>query len=129
MMRQIAVLLLLAVCLAGCGQTQAVREEEAVNAIIKLGGTVTRDKNLPGRPVVGVDLGSTEITDFDLRHLKEFSCLQVVYLSYTSITDTSLEKLKALKGLRALVLVCTRITDAGMEDLRQALPRTAVYGP
>ena len=72
MMRIIVLLMTLAVFLTGCGQEQAAREEKAVNAILKLGGAVTRDEKLPGRPVVGVDLYDTKITDYDLilqRHI------------------------------------------------------------
>jgi hypothetical protein len=58
MMRQIALLLSLAVGLAGCGQTQADPKEKAVSAILKLGGEVERDEKLSGRPVVKVDLGA-----------------------------------------------------------------------
>jgi hypothetical protein len=71
MMRHIALLLSLAVCLAGCGQKQADREEKAVSAIIKLGGKGMRDEKLPGRPVVGLNLSDTQITDAGLRDLKQ----------------------------------------------------------
>jgi len=116
MMRQITLLLLLAVCLAGCGQKQAVREEkvvkkqadqeeEAVSAILKLGGKVERDETLPGRPIVEVDLSKTKVTDSDLKDLKE------------------------LKDLQRLNLSGTHITDAGLKDLKQALPTTDISGP
>jgi hypothetical protein len=105
MMRPIALLLSLAVCLAGCGQSQAVREERAVNAILKLGGSVNREEQLPGRPVYKVDFTASRITDAGLKELKE------------------------LKGLKTLHLAGTQITDAGMKDLKQALPNTRIYGP
>jgi uncharacterized protein YceK len=69
MMRQIALLLSLAVCLAGCGQKQADREEGAVNAFLKLGGRVARDEKLPGRPVARIDLSRTKVMDSDLKDL------------------------------------------------------------
>ena len=40
-----------------------------------------------------------------------------------------LKDLKELKGLQRLVLSSTKITDAGLKDLKQALPKTAIYGP
>ena len=105
MMRQIALLLSLAVSVAAFGQEPADQEEKAVNAILKLGGKVTRDEKLPGRPVVGVDLRDTNIADADLKELKE------------------------LKSLQKLVLSGTQITDAGLKDLKQALPKTKIEGP
>jgi internalin A len=153
MMHVTTFLLSLAVCLAGCGQTQADREEAAVNAILKLGGEVTKDEKLPGRPVVHVQLsgagvtdsdlknlkelkdlwwlrlGSTQITDAGLKELKEFKGLQYLDLFCTQITDVGLKDLKELKGLQTLILILTQITDAGLKDLKQALPTTDIIGP
>ena len=153
MMRLIGLLLSLAVCLAGCGQTQAVREERAVNAILKLGGNVERDEKLPGRPVVGVNLDLTKATDSDLKDLKELTALKALNLWGTQITDAGLKELKQLKGLQELGLCGTQITDAGLKelkdltglqllrlnnteitdagvkDLKQALPETEISGP
>ena len=129
MLRHIVLLVLLAVCLTGCGQTQAVREERAVNAILKLDGKVTRDETLPGRPVVLVDLCGTKITDAGLKDLKELKGLQTLFLCETKITDAGLKdlkELKELKGLRKLDLGGTKITNAGLKDLKQALPKTYI---
>ncbi len=104
-MRVIALLLSLAVCLAGCDQKQADPEEKVVNAILKLGGTVERDEKLPGRPVVEVHLEGPKVTDSDLKNLKELKGLQELWLSYT------------------------QITDAGLKDLKQALPKATIDGP
>jgi hypothetical protein len=106
MMRHIALLVSLAVGLAGCGQAQAVREERAVNAVLKLGGKVTRGEKLPGRPIVEVDLGETQVADSDLKNLKELKGLQTLWLCYTG----------------------TQITDAGLKELKQALPKTKILG-
>jgi len=119
MMRVIALLLLLAVGLAGCGQTQAVREERAVNAILQLRGEVTRDEELPGRPIVAVHLVRTKVTDSDLKDLKEFKGLRNLSLNETRITDAGLKDLKELKGLQKLYLNSTQITDAGLKDLKE----------
>ena len=105
MMRHIVLLVSLAVGLAGCGQSQAVREEKAVNAILKLGGQVFRDEKLPGRPAV------------------------VVILCGTQITNAGLKDLKELKGLQRLDLADTKITTAGLKDLEHALPKTRISGP
>jgi len=129
MVRQIALLLSLAVCLAGCGQKQARPEDNAVSAILKLGGGVKRDEELPGRPVVAVDLRGAQITDAALKHLKELKGLQTLNLSDTMITDASLKELKALKDLQELDLRNTKITDVGLKDLKQALPKTDIWAP
>jgi len=129
MMRQIALLLSLTVCLAAYGQEPADQEEQAVSAILKLGGKVERDENLPGRPVVGVDLRITNITDSDLKNLKGLKGLQVLDLSRNEITDAGLKNLQELKGLQMLRLSATPITAAGLKDLKQALPETILTGP
>ena len=150
MIRLVALLVSLAAFLAGCGQTQSVREEAAVNAILKLGGKVYRDEKLPGRPVARVYLRDTKITDADLedlkglkglrnlnltgtkitdaglKELKELKGLQELNLSETKITDAGLKDLKELKGLQKLNLSHAKITDAGLKDLKQALPKTSI---
>jgi hypothetical protein len=153
MMRLIALLLSLAMCLAGYAQEPAAQEEKAVNAILKLGGKVHRFETLPGRPVVYVALSSTKVTDSDLKELKELKALKDLDLSYTQITDAGLKELKELKGLQTLWLNRTqitgaglkelkelnglqmlglnqtKITDAGLNDLKQALPKTLIHRP
>ncbi len=158
MTRHIALLLPLVVCLSGCSQNQvawgqSAREEKAVKAIEALGGRVTRDEKLPGRPVVGVHLDGTTVTDADLKNLKELKGLGSLGLADTQITDSGLKDLKELKdlwrldltstqitdaglkdrkelkGLKSLCLAGTKISDAGLKDLRQALPKTSIYPP
>ena len=153
MMRHIVLLMILAVGLAGCGQSQADQEEKAVNAIHQLGGEVLRDEKLPGRPVFGVNLSGAKVTDSDLKDLRGFKGLRTLLLEGTQITDAGLKDLKELKGLRwldlcntqvtdaglkdlkelkglkTLLLVGTQITDAGLKDLKQAFPTTDISGP
>jgi len=126
MMRHIALLMMLAVGIAGC-ESQAVREEKAVNAIIKLGGEVTRDEELPGRPIAAVGLNNTKVTDSDLKGLKELKGLQWLDISNTQITDAGLKELRELKGLRHLALQNTQITDAGLKELK-GLQTLNLYG-
>src|SRR5215813_12597420 len=86
-------------------------EAAALKMIEKLGGKVTRDGKLPGKPVVAVDLGSTKVVDADLKELKELKSLQSLGLGVTEVTDTGLKELKELKDLTSLNLGGTRITD------------------
>ena len=134
MTRHIVLLLPLVVCLSGCSQNQVARdqsagEDKAVQSIEAVGGRVARDEKLPGRPVVAVDLGDTNVTDSDLKDLKELKGLQDLDLGFTQITDAGLKNLKELKGLQSLDLRDAQITDAGMKDLKQALPTTRIWGP
>jgi internalin A len=46
-------------------------EAAAVKAVEKLGGKVTVDDKQPGKPVVGVELSGTKVTDAALKELKE----------------------------------------------------------
>ena len=114
------------VCLCASCQGPSAREEKAVQAIEVLGGLVTRDETLPGRPVVEVDLSRTPITDASLEQLKELKDLRELRLSETPITDAGLKNLKEFKGLEYLDLTGTPITDAGLKDLKQALPKTTI---
>ena len=114
MMRHLALLLSLAVCLVGCSQKRADQEEKAISAIRELGGRVTRHQELPGRPFDEVDLTSSKITDAGLKELKGLKNLQWLDLTYTQITDAGLKDLKELKALDSLVLHATQITDAGL---------------
>ena len=132
MKRYFALLLPVVACLSGCSRNQvaweqSAQEEKAVKAIEALGGRVTRDEKLPGRPVVEVDLGKTEVTDAGLKDLKELKGLRTLNLSRTKITDTGLKDLKELRGLRFLALDRTQITDAGLKDLKELKDLKTLY--
>ena len=86
---------LLLACLSGAARAD---EASAVKAVEKLGGKVTRDDKLPGKPVIGVNLGGTGVTDAGLKELKE------------------------LKQLTTLGLHDAKVTADGVADLQRALP-------
>src|SRR5437763_378180 len=77
-------------------------EAAAVKAIEKLGGQVTVDADRPGKPVVGVDLWRTEVTDAELKELKELKGLQTLDLRETKVTDAGLKELIELQRLTSL---------------------------
>src|SRR3954452_8589773 len=93
-------------------------DESAVKAIGKLGGKVTRDDKQHGNPVVRVDLGNTQVTDADLKDLKELQSLQELSLGGTKVTDTGLKQLKDLKSLHVLYLTRTKVTGTGLKELK-----------
>ena len=80
-----------------CGPTRA-DEAASVRMVEKLGGKVTRDDKQPDKPVIGVSLAGTTVTDAGLKELKE------------------------LKGLKSLSLVGTRVTEEEVTGLQKALP-------
>ena len=99
----------------------AGRADEAalVKAIETLGGKVTVDDKQPGKPVVGVNLRSTDFTDAGVKELKQFKSLRTLDLSQTKVTDAGLKELKEFKNLQALNLLQTAVTDAGLRELKE----------
>jgi CubicO group peptidase (beta-lactamase class C family) len=91
--------------------------EEVVSAIQKLGGKLERDEKGPGKPVIVVNLGLTEVKDAELGPLDGLASVKKLTLNDTPITDAALDHLKDLAGLEKLYLVDTKITDAGLEKL------------
>ena len=101
---------------AGRAEPPSARDR-AVAAIEKLGGTVEVDETRPGRPVVGVDLSRSAVTDADLVLLEALPDLEVLDLRLTSIGDAGVARLEGTKALRFLNLFRTRLTDAGLDHL------------
>jgi len=97
-------------------------EAAAVKMIEKLGGRVKVDTKRPGKPVVGVDLDRTKVTDADLKELKELKSWRKLDLTNTKVTDAGVKELKVLKSLEVLFLTGTKVTDAGVKELQAARP-------
>ena len=114
------VLLLAFVCLAS---SVAVADDSSdvdrtIAKIELLGGEVTRDDTLPGRPVTGVDFQESDhVKDGYLDLLRHFTSLKSLSLRNTQITDAGLTKLRHLKHLTSLDLYHTQITDVGLKEL------------
>ncbi len=70
-------------------------EKKAIAAIKKLGGIVTFAERNPGKPVIGVYLDCTKVTDAGLVHLKGMTNLRRLNLIYTNVTDAGVKKLQA----------------------------------
>src|SRR4051812_13455620 len=78
---------MLLACLSGAARAD---EASAVKAVEKLGGKVTRDDKLPGKPVIEVNLLGTEATDASLKEclkeLKDLKQLTTLSLFNTKVT-------------------------------------------
>src|SRR5438132_7218776 len=79
-------------------------EASAVKAVENLGGKVTRDDKLPGKPVIAVNLYGTKVTDAGLKELKHLKQLTSLNLACTQVTAAGLKELKHLKQLTSLKL-------------------------
>jgi beta-lactamase regulating signal transducer with metallopeptidase domain/Leucine-rich repeat (LRR) protein len=97
-------------------------QAKATAEIEKLGGKVIVDEKNPAKPVIGVDLTGTKVTDAGLEHLKGLPKLQSLKLYRTKVTDEGLKHLKGLTNLQSLALEETGVTDEGLEHL-QGLPK------
>ena len=106
-------------------------DDRTVPPILEFAREVTRDDNLPGSPIVGVNLTATETTDADLEELKELKSLRSLSLYETKVTDAGLRNLKALENLQELYLGGPMITDAGLKQLGElkGLRALASSGP
>src|SRR5207237_8141250 len=106
---------MLLACLSGAARAD---EASAVKAVENLGGKVTRDDKLPGKPVIGVNLAGTKVTDADLKELKDLKQLTTLHLNMTGVTDAGLKELEHLKQLTSLALCNTKVTEADAEELK-----------
>ena len=126
-------IVLLFFAMLGCGKdstpapVSVESQEQPVEAIERLGGQITFDRNRPNKPVTDVDLSSTKVTDDELVHLKGLTNLQYLNLTGTKVTDAGLEHLKGLTSLKRLDLDGTKVTTKGVNKLQKALPYCAIH--
>jgi Leucine-rich repeat (LRR) protein len=97
--------------------------EKAVAVVEGLGGKITRDKNRPNKPVIGLNLSKARISDANVETVANFPQLETLDLSETDVTDAGLVWLRGLRQLRELDLRHTKITDAAIKELQRALPK------
>ena len=113
-------LILLASGTTALAQTPAAtKQEAAIAAILKLGGTVERDEQRPGQPVVKVDLHQTQISDADLVHVAGLTELKHLDLRLTKIGDAGVMHLRQLTKLQFLNLFRTQTSDEGLKQLKK----------
>jgi Leucine-rich repeat (LRR) protein len=98
--------------------SQDAPQDKSVAEIQKVGGKVERDEKAPEKPVIIVNLATTQAGDAEVANVKGFEKLQKLTLNGTKITDAGLEHLKGLSNLQKLYLVDTKVTDVGLEHLK-----------
>ena len=91
-------------------------ESQAMEKIELLGGEVTRDDTLPGRPVIGVNFGR-ESANQHIALLKSFPSLTTLDLGNIQATDEDVKELKELAKLTSLSLRTAKLTDAGFKEI------------
>jgi hypothetical protein len=111
-----ALLLALAPWATVCARADEA-EDHAVKAIEKLNGRITRDQKAKGKPIIGVYLSGTDVTDGELKELAGLKQLQNLKLYGTKVTDAGLKELAGLKRLKHLSLYKSEVTDAGLKHL------------
>jgi hypothetical protein len=110
------------VCWLVLGSPALVRaddaEDKAIAFVRQMDGSITRDDERPGKPVVKVSLWGAEVTGTGLKQLTAFKNLTTLDLSCSSVTDTGLKELAALNNLTSLNLgAAVKVTDAGVMEL------------
>jgi hypothetical protein len=93
---------------------------EALAAVQKLGATVLRDEQDPGKPVTAVVFTSRKpVTDADLQHLRAFPKLRTLALGGSGkVTAKGLATVGGLKGLEDLSLSGVKaVTDESLKNL------------
>ena len=116
-------------------------EAKAFELIEAVGGTIQRDYQTEGKPIISVDIypsnekhfrlkdlaglkrlqylsiGCSWVTDDWLKDLAGFTQLQKLHLNNTKVTDAGLKGLTGLTQLNELGLEKTAVTDAGLKDV------------
>src|SRR5262245_31913709 len=102
-------------------------DEQAIEAIRRLGGYVDRDDSVPGHPVIAVSLDRSLATDAILVHLEKLNQVRYLKLEQTRVTDKAMELLRLLPEIKRLNVSDTRITDKGMKYLKYGKSLEELY--
>ena len=95
--------------------------ERALSIIRQFGGKIEQDPNLPGQPVVAIDLGGKPVSDEGLAQLGGLTDVRSLNLggNEPKITDAGLVHLKAFKKLETLLLPPVAATDKGLAQVAE----------
>ena len=123
------------------------KKEQVIAEVTRLGGKVEFDETRVDKPIVKIDLHSTQVTDADLAllakakkdlkelryldlrlthiddagvaHLKDLTSLQTLNLFRTNLSDKGLAHIRNLTQLQTLLIGGTKVTDAGLVYLKR----------
>jgi hypothetical protein len=104
--------------LARLAQSGKAVPPQIIQGVKSLGGAVAVDPAAPGRPVIGVDLHHTRITDADLEPLQGLTALRTLNVCGTHISDAGLKAVSRLTTLQALLVNETAVSDEGLRHLQ-----------
>src|SRR5688572_21554424 len=92
-------------------------EAEAIKGLEAAGGRATKDKKLPGEPVVEVFAANIKTADGGMKEIKSFAKLRRVTFMNSRVTDAGLKGISALKELKVLGLYGNRFTKASLKEI------------
>lgn len=103
------------IALPGCDDPAPAQMRESPLAVIeRLGGRAKFSDELPGRPIVEVDLGGAAADDATMASLGQCSELRWLLLSDTHVGDAGAQRLVPLQELEVLSLTGTPTSDAAL---------------
>lgn len=117
-------LMLLLILISNQTEARAGSARERIIAeVSRLGGKVEFDENLSSRPIIKIDLHSTQVTDSELAFLdnarKDLKELRYLDLRLTNVGDKGIDRLKNLTALQTLNLFRTKLGDKGLAQLKK----------
>jgi hypothetical protein len=93
-------------------------EAEAIQLIAKENGKVSRDAQVPGAPIVGVELIGARVSDATAVALGKLTCVRSLDLQSTDGKGGVVQHLGGLRLLEKLDLgLCPWLTDAGVAEV------------
>ena len=117
----ISMLLMLTTAPAAWAETDSSKDR-TIAEVERLGGKVELDEALPRKPIIKIDLHSTQITDADLSFLaranRDLKQLRYLDLRLTKIGDAGVTNVKHLASLQTLNLFRTQLSDQGMSSIK-----------
>lgn len=84
-------------------------------------------KNISGLETVDIIIFlRSDVRDDQLRLLKQFCKVRVLWLSHTNLTDACVDAVLEVPGLEIIMVKNSKITESGMDRLRKARPSLTV---
>ena len=102
------------------------KELAVFERIKNIRGNAKWDETQPGNPIIDVDLSGSEMTDADLKELKELKQPKDAEPLYTGVTEEGLKAMKELFVSNALDLSSIELMDAGMQNLKELKQLTSL---